>query len=241
METISRSLLTFLLNSLWQIPLAAAVAALACRLMRNGPASHRHAVWVAALAAAILLPLASMRQRDHGLRPRNSRPRWRRRWPPRHGGFRGPSGSRPAAPARAGFPNDLRSPEPRRPFCWAPTCCFVLLPPCPAGLGVAPHRADPPGRAAAAIPEPLDRVLDALPGSLRPERRGAARFRAGFGPGDRRTRHHPSGIPAGRDIGGRAHHRGRARNGAHRAARFRLQPSLRSALSCRSAFTRPPG
>ena len=61
METISRSLLTFLLNSLWQIPLAAAVAALACRLMRDGPASHRHAVWVAALVAATLLPLASLR------------------------------------------------------------------------------------------------------------------------------------------------------------------------------------
>ena len=61
METISRSLLTFLLNSLWQIPLAAAVALLVCRLMRNGPAVHRHAVWVAALAAAVLLPVASMR------------------------------------------------------------------------------------------------------------------------------------------------------------------------------------
>ena len=61
METISRSLLTFLLNSLWQIPLAALVAALACRLMRRGPASHRHAVWVAALVASVLLPLASVR------------------------------------------------------------------------------------------------------------------------------------------------------------------------------------
>ena len=61
METVSRALLTFLLNSLWQIPLAAAVAALACRLMRHGPASHRHAVWVAALASALLLPLASVR------------------------------------------------------------------------------------------------------------------------------------------------------------------------------------
>ena len=66
MENISRSLLTFLLNSLWQIPLAAAIAALATRFMRNGPASHRHAVWVAALAAAILLPLASVRPRDGG-------------------------------------------------------------------------------------------------------------------------------------------------------------------------------
>jgi TonB family protein len=61
METISRSLLTFLLNSLWQIPLAAAVAALVCRFLRRGPASHRHAVWVAALIAAVLLPLASVR------------------------------------------------------------------------------------------------------------------------------------------------------------------------------------
>ena len=62
MEMISRFLLTFLLNSLWQIPLVAAVAALACRLMRNGPAAHRHAVWVAALAAAVLLPLGSIRR-----------------------------------------------------------------------------------------------------------------------------------------------------------------------------------
>ena len=52
METVSRYLLTFLLNSLWQIPLAAAVAALACRLMRNGPASHRHA------AVAVPVPAA---------------------------------------------------------------------------------------------------------------------------------------------------------------------------------------
>ena len=69
METISRSLLTFVLNSLWQIPLAAAVAALACRFMRNGPASHRHAVWVAALAASLLLPLASIRPRETAAPP----------------------------------------------------------------------------------------------------------------------------------------------------------------------------
>lgn len=61
METISHSLLTFLLNSLWQIPVIAGAAAVACRLMRNGPAGHRHAVWVAALAASVLLPLASVR------------------------------------------------------------------------------------------------------------------------------------------------------------------------------------
>jgi beta-lactamase regulating signal transducer with metallopeptidase domain/cell division septation protein DedD len=61
METISRYLLTFLLNSIWQIALVAGVAMLAARLMRNGPASHRHMVWVAALIAAVLLPLASLR------------------------------------------------------------------------------------------------------------------------------------------------------------------------------------
>ncbi len=61
METLSRYLLTFLFNSLWQIPLIAAVAFVACKLMRNGPASHRHAVWVAALFVSILLPLASLR------------------------------------------------------------------------------------------------------------------------------------------------------------------------------------
>jgi beta-lactamase regulating signal transducer with metallopeptidase domain len=61
METISRSLLTFMLNALWQVPLAAAVAALGCRLMRGGPAWHRHALWVAALVAALLLPMGGIR------------------------------------------------------------------------------------------------------------------------------------------------------------------------------------
>src|SRR5437763_11798091 len=60
METISRFLLTFLLNSLWQIPLTAAVASLTGWLMRHSPASHRHIVWVAALATALLLPVASI-------------------------------------------------------------------------------------------------------------------------------------------------------------------------------------
>lgn len=61
METISGSFITFLLNAAWQIPVIAGVAALACRLMRTGPAAHRHFVWVAALAASLLLPAASMR------------------------------------------------------------------------------------------------------------------------------------------------------------------------------------
>ena len=61
METISRPVLTFLLNALWQIPLAALLAAAVCRALRTGPAIHRHAVWVVTLALAILLPLSSLR------------------------------------------------------------------------------------------------------------------------------------------------------------------------------------
>ena len=61
METISRCLMTFLLNAVWQIPLAAGVAALACRAMRRGPAWHRHALCAAALALSLLLPLSAVR------------------------------------------------------------------------------------------------------------------------------------------------------------------------------------
>lgn len=67
MDTISRSLLTFLLNALWQVPLVTAVAAVACRMLRNGPASHRHAVWIAALVVALLLPIASLRPASESL------------------------------------------------------------------------------------------------------------------------------------------------------------------------------
>src|SRR5690606_16930107 len=52
----------FLLNAVWQIAAVAAVTALVNRLIRNGPAVYRHAVWVAALAAAILLPIATARK-----------------------------------------------------------------------------------------------------------------------------------------------------------------------------------
>ena len=68
METIDRYLLTFLLNALWQIPLIAIVSAVLGWLMRNGPASHRHAIYVAALIACLLLPIASVRRSQSGTR-----------------------------------------------------------------------------------------------------------------------------------------------------------------------------
>jgi len=61
METASRIVLTFLLNSLWQAALVAIVAFVACRAMRHGPARHRYAVWAAAFVASVALPLASVR------------------------------------------------------------------------------------------------------------------------------------------------------------------------------------
>ena len=60
METISHVTLTFLLNAVWQIPVVAAVAVLAAWLLRDNPATHRHALYVAALIVALGLPLASI-------------------------------------------------------------------------------------------------------------------------------------------------------------------------------------
>ena len=61
METLDRPLLTFLINALWQVPLMAAAAWFACLVLRNNPARHRHAVWMLALVASLLLPLAGVR------------------------------------------------------------------------------------------------------------------------------------------------------------------------------------
>lgn len=66
METISRYVLTFLVNSLWQPALIGALAILGCRLMAKSPAAHRHIVWTAALIASVLLPLSSIRVSHRG-------------------------------------------------------------------------------------------------------------------------------------------------------------------------------
>ena len=67
METLNRALLTFLLNSVWQVALMAAAAWIASLLLRNNPASHRHAVWTIALLASLALPLASLQSRGGNL------------------------------------------------------------------------------------------------------------------------------------------------------------------------------
>ena len=55
---IDRSLLTFLVNALWQVPVVAGATFAACRIMANAPARWRHVVCVAGLIAAVLLPVA---------------------------------------------------------------------------------------------------------------------------------------------------------------------------------------
>ncbi|MBZ5583988.1 MAG: tetratricopeptide repeat protein [Acidobacteriia bacterium] len=98
METISRYVMTFVVNALWQAPLAAAVAALGCWIMRRGPAWHRHALCVAALAASVVLPLSSLRAgREAG--ESLSLPRFESSELP--AGAAAASRSTPAAPARA--------------------------------------------------------------------------------------------------------------------------------------------
>jgi beta-lactamase regulating signal transducer with metallopeptidase domain len=57
LETLA---LTFLLNSLWQVPVVILAASLGERLLRRGPARLRHALWLAALASCVLLPAASL-------------------------------------------------------------------------------------------------------------------------------------------------------------------------------------
>src|SRR5215212_1396346 len=57
MLRISEFILNFVLNSLWQSVVIFAVAAIASRFLKNGPARYRHTLWVAALGACLAVPL----------------------------------------------------------------------------------------------------------------------------------------------------------------------------------------
>jgi beta-lactamase regulating signal transducer with metallopeptidase domain len=62
MQTIDRSLMTFLVNAIWQAPLIAVAVAVACRWMRHAPARHIHLICVVGLFASLLLPAISTRR-----------------------------------------------------------------------------------------------------------------------------------------------------------------------------------
>src|SRR5262245_13587862 len=57
MLRVSEFILNFVLNSCWQIAAIVAVAFLASCLLRNGPVRYRHALWVVALVASLVVPL----------------------------------------------------------------------------------------------------------------------------------------------------------------------------------------
>jgi TonB family protein len=60
METLSRLVLAFLLNAVWQVGLVAGAAALGAWMLRNGPARYRHALWAVALGTGVLLSLSTL-------------------------------------------------------------------------------------------------------------------------------------------------------------------------------------
>ncbi len=60
MHTISRLGTTFLLNAAWQGVAVVVVAVFCAWLMRRSRARHQHVIWVAALAASVLLPVWSL-------------------------------------------------------------------------------------------------------------------------------------------------------------------------------------
>src|SRR5262245_47860112 len=75
MKISSQLLLTFLLNSIWQIALIAGLAALGSWLLRKSFARYRHLVWVSALCLALAVPLVtSLRTLGAAQSPANTIP-----------------------------------------------------------------------------------------------------------------------------------------------------------------------
>ena len=70
MNPINEIIVTYLTNALWMTCVIAAVTVLLSRALRRGPSSHRHALWVAALLLAVLLPFASLRGSRNNDKPR---------------------------------------------------------------------------------------------------------------------------------------------------------------------------
>jgi len=226
METISRTLLTFMLNALWQVPLAAAVAALGCRIMRRGPAWHRHALWVAALAAAVLLPLGGIRVAGNATADRLQLP-----------AVMQPAVSTPAA-RPAAVPAPAAASHRGRTISFAPiTGEFLLL----AYLSFLVWRVARLVMAATRTARLRATATAARPGPVLSGVWERCRWSFGLrsvkllasgrvsGPvtaGAVRPVCDPARFHAGRNIRRCVDHGRRPRNGAHRAARFRRQPPL---------------
>ena len=66
MKTIGELLLTFLLNSFWQIALIAAAAASGDWLLRRAVVRYRHLLWVVALTLSFALPMITSTRFNRG-------------------------------------------------------------------------------------------------------------------------------------------------------------------------------
>lgn len=70
MNPINEIVVTYVTNASWMIFVIAAVTSLLSRALRRCPSSYRHALWVAALLLAVLLPFASLRGAHNTDKPR---------------------------------------------------------------------------------------------------------------------------------------------------------------------------
>ena len=60
METINRMIVGYLLNSVWQVTVIAALAFLCSTFVRRAPGRYRHILWVLCLVASVLVPAATV-------------------------------------------------------------------------------------------------------------------------------------------------------------------------------------
>lgn len=60
MVRVSEYILSFLLNSIWQLPVIWLVAMVGAFVLRNGTARHRHLLWVTCMLLSILVPVLSV-------------------------------------------------------------------------------------------------------------------------------------------------------------------------------------
>lgn len=102
MDALSGWVLTFLVNSLWQVTLVVGATALADLGLRRAPARYRHELWVAALVAAVALPAVSMWTLKTQTTPVNA-------------AVQVPIQTFPPPPASAGLPVVLRASARRSP------------------------------------------------------------------------------------------------------------------------------
>jgi bla regulator protein blaR1 len=70
MNPINEIVVTYATNALWMTCVITAVTALLSRALRRGPSSYLHALWVAALLLAVLVPFASLRGSRNNDEPR---------------------------------------------------------------------------------------------------------------------------------------------------------------------------